>query len=499
MGSRAVQEMPPSPEQQKHLEALSTLLEAQGLGAADLLQAITALAAVKQQEGQQQNREEGNKVFQDKLLLYPGSEDAFIFKYGTTKGKNYYLRIYCRDTKQIYKRSLRTSSKEEAIVKARGIYAETYGKLSRGEKTQSLTTKSLINLYLEREKMRISPLPKAGITAETFEGKKQYLSVWERFITDELKMGETKLENIPPERTRDFQHWLNRQDKQYYSDRQGYSAEYINSIISEVNRMYKHVGIRDRYISASLMPQIDKAKAQPNTDPKRHILEVSEWEQLATHLRTNKYLKPEGSSKLEQTKRAIFREFMGIAYNTGMRPKELLGLTWNDVRTNITDNQENQKIFRLLEVQASNSKTGKKRVVNAPVARRLERLQKAYKGIGMEIEPNHYIFRNPTWERQGKNIPYKQPAFIKRLEKALIEAGLQEQLDKTGRKITLYSSRHFYTTLRLQNGLNIHLLARQLGTSTTYIDQTYSHIQIEQNTEKISQGMTLIKKLEEED
>ena len=90
-----------------------------------------------------------------------------------------------------------------------------------------------------------------------------------------------------------------------------------------------------------------------------------------------------------------------------------------------------------------------------------------------------------------------QPAFSKRLEKALVEAGIQEELDKTGRKITLYSSRHFYTTLRLQNGLNIHLLARQLGTSTTYIDQTYSHIQIEQNTDKISQGMFLIKKLEQ--
>ena len=491
--------MPPTPDQQKHLEALSTLLEAQGLGAADLLQAITALAAVKQQEGQQQTQDQGNKVFQDKVLLYPGSEDAFIFRYGTTKGKNYYLRIYCRETKQTYKRSLKTSSKEEAIVKARSIYAETYGKLSRGEKTQSLTTKSLISLYLERERKRISPLPKAGITAETYEGKKQYLCVWERFITDELKMRDTRLENIPPDKTRDFQHWLNRQEKQYYSDRHGYSAEYINSIISEVNRMYRHIAVRDRYLSASLVPQIDKAKAQPTTDPKRHILEVPEWEQLATHLRTIKYLRPEGSSKLEQTKRAVFREFLGIAYNTGMRPKELLGLTWNDVRTNITDNKENQRVFRLLEVQASNSKTGKKRVVNAPVARRLERLKKAYKGIGMEIEPHHYIFRNPTWERQNKNIPYKQPAFTKRLERALIEAGLEEHLNKTGRKITLYSSRHFYTTLRLQNGLNIHLVARQLGTSTTYIDQTYSHIQIEQNTEKISQGMTLIKRLEEDD
>jgi len=188
---------------------------------------------------------------------------------------------------------------------------------------------------------------------------------------------------------------------------------------------------------------------------------------------------------------------MGIAYSTGMRPKELLGLTWNDVRVNISDNKDNQKIFRLLEVRASNSKTGKKRVVNAPAARRLQRLSKVYKDIGMTMNPKDYIFRNPTWERQEKNIPYGQPAFSKRLEKALAEAGIQQELDKTGRKITLYSSRHFYTTLRLQNGLNIHLLARQLGTSTTYIDQTYSHIQIEQNTDKISQGMFLIKKLEQ--
>ena len=80
--------MPPSPDEQKHLEALSTLLEAQGLGAADLLRAITALAAVKQQETKENGVKGENKIFQDKLLLYPESEDAFIFRYGTTKSKN---------------------------------------------------------------------------------------------------------------------------------------------------------------------------------------------------------------------------------------------------------------------------------------------------------------------------------------------------------------------------------------------------------------------------
>ena len=116
----------------------------------------------------------------------------------------------------------------------------------------------------------------------------------------------------------------------------------------------------------------------------------------------------------------------------------------------------------------------------------------------MECGPEHYIFRNPNYKKQDKNSPYHQVVFTNRLEKVLEETGIQEELDKTQRKITLYSSRHFYTTLRLQNGLDIHLLSKQLGTSTTYIDQTYSHIQVETNTERITQGMSLIRTLEEE-
>jgi len=114
--------MPPSTEQQKHLEALSTLLEAEGLGAADLLQAISALAAIKQQEQVHKDKKTKNRIFQDKILIYPGSEDAFIFRHGTTKSKNYYLRIYCKETKQIYKKSLRRGSSQSKKHLCRNLW-----------------------------------------------------------------------------------------------------------------------------------------------------------------------------------------------------------------------------------------------------------------------------------------------------------------------------------------------------------------------------------------
>ena len=488
-----LKEMPPSDPHQD-LDALKELVGDLDLTPEDLLLALSSVVSLKKRK---EKETQENKIFKDKIYLWENTKDSFIYRDGRTKNGNFYLRIYCRETKKVFTKSLRTPSREEGIVLGRKMYSETYGKLIRGEKTQSLTTKSLIDLYLEREERRISPIPKTGITQNTFKQKGQYLRMWEKYVTEELKMGDTKIENIPPDITRDFCFWVQRQEKSYYKDR-GWSSDYINSTISEVKRMYHQVGVRDKFISSSLVPQLDYVKKAPSTQIKRDILNVDEYERLVTYLRSNKYLKPDGSLPLEQTKRSIFREWVGISYNTGMRPKEMLGLKWGDVTINISDTKENQKIFRLLKVKSENSKTGKMRSVNAPVGRRLERLKKSYENLGMECGPEHYIFRNPTWKRQDKNTPYHQKVFTDRLNKVLEETGIQDELNKTNRKITLYSSRHFYTTLRLQNGLDIHLLSKQLGTSTTYIDQTYSHIQVETNTERITQGMTLIKTLENE-
>lgn len=487
--------MTPIQDSKDQLETLKEVVGNLDLSPEDLLLVLSSVVSLKNQK--KEEGQKGNKVITEKIYLWENTKDSYIYRDGRTKGGNYYLRIYCRETKKVFSKSLRTSSREEGIVLGRKMYSETYGKLIRGEKTKSLTTNDLINLYLEREERRISPIPKTGITKETFKQKGQYLRMWERYVVEELKMGETKIENIPPDLTRDFCYWVQRQKKNFYKDT-GWSPDYINSTISEVKRMYGQVGVRDKFISQSLVPQMDYMKKPPSTQVKRDILSVDEYETLVTHLRTKKYLKPEGSSPLEQCKRSIFREWVGISYNTGMRPKEILGLKWGDVSVNISDTKENQKIFRLLRVKSENSKTGKMRSVNGPVGRRLERLRKSYEDIGMECGPENYIFRNPTWKRQDKNVPYNQIVFKKRLDKVLEETGIQNELDKTERKITQYSSRHFYATLRLQNGLDIHLLSKQLGTSTTYIDQTYSHIQVETNTERITKGMMLLKTLEDE-
>ena len=489
--------MTPTSDNQDQLETLRGMVGDLDLTPEDLLMVLSSVVSLKRKKKEEEGPKE-NKVFGDKIFLWENSTDSFIYRDNRTKGKNFYLRIYCKETKKVFSKSLRTPSKEEGIVLGRQLYQEMYGKLIRGEKTKSLTTEELINIYLEREERKISPIPKTGITLTSFRRKRSYLKVWKKFISEEKKMSKTPIEKIPPDTTRDFGYWIQNQEKRSSHQKTGYSTDYINSVTSEVLKMYREVGVRDKFISQNHIPEIDFLKGQPSNQSKRDIFSVDEYLKFVRYLRTNKYLKPEGSSELERGRRSIYREFIGISYNTGMRPMELLKLKWGDISINITDTKENQKIYRIIKVRSENSKTGRMRSVNGPVGRRFERLKKTYEKLGFECGPDTFVFRNTHPRMKGENVPYKKSMFSKRLVDLLMESGLKEDLDKSGKHITLYSSRHFYTTMRLQNGLDIHLLSKQLGTSTNYIDQTYSHIQVETNTERITQGMTLLKTLEEE-
>ena len=54
------------------------------------------------------------------------------------------------------------------------------------------------------------------------------------------------------------------------------------------------------------------------------------------------------------------------------------------------------------------------------------------------------------------------------------ESGLLK--DKHGDRRTLYSLRHTYATLALLNGVDIHVLAIQMGTSVGMLEKHYSHL-----------------------
>ena len=59
-------------------------------------------------------------------------------------------------------------------------------------------------------------------------------------------------------------------------------------------------------------------------------------------------------------------------------------------------------------------------------------------------------------------------------------------IDHTGQKRTLYCLRHTYATFALADGIDIHTLARQMGTSVGMIERHYSKLTPMLSAEKLA-------------
>lgn len=458
--------------------ALTALLGNAKIDASDILQAISTLAEVKEISADHKGGE--LSIYQEKELVYD-DENAFIYRRGDTRRRTYYLRIYDTNSKKPYIKSLNTIDRVRAISQARLIYKEVIGKIERGERLKSPTPEVLIKEYLSEQEKKITTVPREGITPEVFKLKKYHLSNWIEYLKAE-DIDEKTIDMVEPKATTNYGYFMLKKLKQDGTRR---SIELINNGISEVKRMYKYAA-EQQYISRERIPLIERLREQPDEGYKRDIFELEEYEEHWKFLE-HVYTKDSRIKEEERLKRIIFAKTWGILMNTGMRPKELLGLKVNEIKMNphIKDADERKKQV-VMRIRADNSKTGRARSVVAPVRRRIDAILNAYKQLGINHLPEDYLLISPTSKTRES---YTRQAIYQRLKASLEESGLTAKMAKTGKTISLYSARHTYITWRLRfGGVPIHLLAKQVGTSVMKIEKTYGHIEVEKQAEEITRA-----------
>lgn len=422
------------------------------------------------------------KIYKDKEFVFETRQDCFIYRDARTKAGNYYVRIYDALTKKEFSKSLRTSNRHQALVAAEVLYREKRDKLTRGVKMTSINTLELIEIYQKKRQKQISPIPHTGITQASYDTLLGHLRYWKDYIVS-LKLQKKSIEKIPPEIARDFGMWILGKDKEFYRGR-ARSKETINHTIAAVKKMYKDVALKEKYITANDMPDFEYFKVQRDKAPKREVLSDDEYMELCRWMQY-KYTREKAISLEEKAKRIVFSKFLTIQYNTGMRNAEQLGLRWKDITPN--PNSKDPDDY-LITIAAERSKTGKSRQIASPIGDKLEAIRREYRKLDIEMKPTDYVFINLTKTKRGKNIPYQTPAMEKRLKQVLLDSGLKERLDSEGRHITLYSARHYYCTKRLEKGVDIFLLALNMGTSVKYIEDTYSHLKTSIMYEEVSAG-----------
>jgi integrase len=465
------------------LGMLSALLTEAGIDGNSLATALDAIAIAKDTPLKEN---EELTFFTEKTLIYEDQE-AFIYRRGDSKSGRFYFRIYDEKHKKPIFRSLKTTDKTKALAAARILFIEMKGKIERGEKIKCLTTNELLAVYAKNIESVISEIPRQGITPENARLKRYFLKNWQEFIITK-GFGSTPIDRIPPEKTREFGKELLAKPKKNGTTR---SRELINNNITEVMRMYKTVAIREKYISSEFIPQIDRLTIQPDESYKRDILTEEQFERYWNYLHFN-YTREKTAKEEEILKRKIFQHFIGLLYQTGMRPKELLGLKLKEISNNPKWNNTQQKTLVILKVRKENSKTGKGRIAVAPVKEKIKAIISAYKSLGFEHEPEDYIFCN--YLSKGRNA-YTRQNYYQRLKDTLEQSGLQQELNKEGKSITLYSGRHSYACWRLRHGdVPIYLLAKQMGTSIQKIESTYGHIEVETQAEVITRAQDHIRR-----
>lgn len=454
------------------LEVLQQLSEAGSLEL--LLEAAKAIADAKKASAVKDLEDsKDRKIWQDKQLIY-GDENAFIFRRGDTKARNY--QLYIKDPnkkKKPYTKSLKTSDTARAIILAREEYRNIGEKLRKGERIRSITSSQLVDLYLKSLEQKITNIPRKGITPETFRIKKVLLKMWLDFI-EASGLSKKGIDAILPEETENFIFWTIQQSSETGSEK---SVDYVNKSAIEVVSMYKKVALKRKYITYENMPSFEKYSSYQTEGIKRDIFTVEDWKELHEWM-SSKWVFDHPSEK-EKASREIFFHALTILFDTAMRPKELLALKWSDADFTHGDGR-----VVAIKIRQENAKNAKSRIVVSGSSinfRSLYEIQNKFLGSAPGAED--HIFVNPFL---SEPTPFKRQTFDSRFRKVLRESGLGEKMAKKGKeKLSLYSTRHSSITWMVEENIPNWRISKQVGTSEKNIENIYGKPDVLKNIDQM--------------
>lgn len=390
-----------------------------------------------------------NKCVQYKEFIFPGNETVYIYRH---YGKNYYYREKDPKTnKWLNGESLHAGTNRElAFSRAMEQFIDRQSKRSRGVLHKSINCRELVNLFLTHEQKRIKITQKRGLTQSSYDALVQRLTYWQDYIK-ENGHERRPIEDIPAHIGDLFASWIDDLPKRAYKGKPR-NIETINAVVSTTKRMYHWANDRG-YIGHDDIPKfkyLDRPLGYDQSE-ERQILWENEWMELSEHLR--KKGKDSRYKKIDQEKNTQVYWYFKLAYETGMRLKEINTLRWNQVTTPVHETGNSKEINRSIYLPAT--KTSRKRTITAPVSYIFMGLLKLYKSRGIDIDPKseQRVFFKLYANKHDVESWYTDKAMVDRLDAAMKEIGLYQKLEKEmpPRRITPNSSRHYVATYKKVN------------------------------------------------
>ncbi|MBB2164008.1 tyrosine-type recombinase/integrase [Gluconacetobacter sp. 1b LMG 1731] len=393
--------------------------------------------------------------------------------YQQSNTKNWLVRFSIKGQGQ-QRKSLGTDDYHQAYALASRYYHEC---LIRAE--QGLAVKTKIVSGIADDWIAVGKLTNPEKTALT----RYIVGFW----------GEDKPESITSRTIPKFQRWR----ETYWIDGPGRDIKYVEyerdgklirrpptrKIPSESTRHSEEVVLRkflkfclnEGYINR--IPDFEKTKVSINARPS---FTEDEMTTLINHLISN-VTRSNGDQKRHYDAHMLFT-YVETMRGSGMRPTECQRLRWGDFKgINFLDPGERSPDEFGIQVYGK-GKEGRTLVPWHNVAFFLNTLYLLQVARGLPMEKTSLVWR----QADGDHVK----TFNEQLVEALTECGLRT--DYRGHRRTSYSFRHYYITRMLNEGADIHLIARNAGTSVKMIEEWYAHRAVEQHADKLRPASTAI-------
>lgn len=234
------------------------------------------------------------------------------------------------------------------------------------------------------------------------------------------------------------------------------------------------------HISAADATSLQERKSSANRRP---TFTRNEWSNISTNL--FHYSKNQGKQKGQRVnawhlkRRRMFRCYIMLLSSTGLRVGEARALRWRNIKFRFDAIKQHDVLE--VEIEGETSKIQRDRTA-VGFSELIASLLKEWKAETEYNQPNDYVFYNI---KDGEQTTVDFSGTWKLF--------LQNQnmwTNDKGENYPLYSLRHLYATLRLEEGTEIYHLAKLMGTSVKQIENHYGHVATESLISEATKGGT---------
>lgn len=421
---------------------------------------------------------------------------VLIHKRGDVNGDNWWMRLKIEGVKGYIRRSTKTANAALAMRAAEKEYEDLRLRKSNNQSLSRYTVREWFEIWFKQ-------------TVKTAQRKTWIRGVYERYI-DEF-MGDRQLTELTSEYLRGYwrfrlNYWKDERNAkriEYNERRAGdvkrsgkedrkrraksLSSKNIavtpsrNTLRAEggiINEMLREAAMDGHIVRQLKVRVADATKSvefDVQRDSRRATFTREEWNIIRTNLRNYRDNKGKYKAKklnaVHLAQREMLYVYVMLAASCGARVGELKALRWRDITRITVDGKAAVEI----RIRAQTSKVRRERTVIAH-SDMIWGILAHWRENSDFSKDDDLIFFSAMRKASGQHtaefgLAFK--TFLKTLGQGKREDGLYR--NEVGEERTLYSLRHLYATLRLEEGVSVYSVAQNMGTGVSQIQKHYGH------------------------